>query len=96
MAMQYDVKAKYTAIDGVLVNYRARLKSVYFSVETAGGATPINFYDNASSATGTPVFSVGVTGAGGNSVLIPGEGVLFENGIAASLGNSDNLTIFYG
>jgi hypothetical protein len=95
MGMQYDVKAKYTASNAVLVDYRARLKAIFFSIETAG-ATPISFYDNASTATGTAVFSVGTTGTGGNTVLIPGEGVLFENGIAVNVGDADNVTVFYG
>ena len=95
MGMQYDVKSKYSASSGVLVDYRARLKAIFFSIETTG-TTPINFYDSASTATGTAVFAVGTTGTGGNTVLIPGEGVLFENGIAVNVGDADNVTIFYG
>lgn len=95
MGMQYDVKSAYRADDGVMVTTRTRLKAVFFSA-AAAGTDPVIFYDNASGATGTVRLTVGTTGVGGNTVLIPGEGILFDNGISVDTGDADNVTIFYG
>ena len=95
MGMQYDVKSAYRTTDGVMVAARARLKAVFFSAASAG-TDPIIFYDNSSAASGTAVLTVGTTGVGGNTVLIPGEGILCENGISVDTGDADNVTVFYG
>lgn len=96
-SMQYDVKSAYTAqsADAQLVTYRVRLKAVFFSA-AAAGTDPVIFYDNASAASGTARLTIGTTGVGGNTVLVPGEGILFDNGISVDTGDADNVTIFYG
>ena len=95
MAMQYDVKAKSTDSSGALVGSRTRLKGLLVSIASAG-TDPVEFFDNATTATGTAVFSVITTIAGSTSILIPGEGVLFEEGISVDVGDADSVTIFYG
>ena len=95
MAMQYDVKAKTTDSSGALVASRIRLKGLLVSIASAG-TDPVEFFDNPTTATGTAVFSVITTVAGSTSILIPGEGVLFENGISVDVGDADSVTIFYG
>lgn len=95
MAMQYDVKAKTLDSTGVAIAARNRLKGLLVSVESAG-TDPVVFYDNPTTATGTAVFSVVTTVAGSTSILIPGEGVLFEAGISVDVGDADSVTIFYG
>jgi hypothetical protein len=95
MAMQYDVKSAYTASDAAMVTYRARIKGAYVVVST-GGANPIIFYDNASAASGTVLLTLGATVAGAHTVVIPGEGILAENGIFCDTGSAAEVTIFYG
>lgn len=95
MAMQYDVKSAYTTSDAAMVTYPVRVKGAYVSVAT-GGATPVTFYDNASAASGTVLFKIGVTAAGSHTVVIPGEGVRALNGVFCDTGSADAVTIFYG
>ena len=93
--MQYDVKSAYTASDAAVVTYRTRLKALFFAVQTAG-TDPIVIYDNASAASGNVLLRVGTTGVGGNTVLIPGEGILALNGLYVDTGDANSVTVFYG
>ena len=93
--MQTDVKSAYTESDAAVVPYRTRLKSLFFICTTAG-TDPIIVYDDASGATGDVLLKVGTTAAGGNTVLIPGEGILARNGVYVDTGDADSVTVFYG
>jgi hypothetical protein len=95
MAMQYDVKAAYTAADAAMLTYPVRIKGAYVSV-TTGGANPVTFYDNASAASGNVLLRIGVTAAGCHTVVIPGEGIRAENGVFCDTGDAASVTIFYG
>jgi hypothetical protein len=95
MAMQYDVKAAYTASDAAMVAYPVRIKGAYISV-TAGGNNPVVFYDNASAASGDVLLRLGVTAAGAHTVVIPGEGIRALNGVFCDTGDAAAVTIFYG
>ena len=95
MAMQYDVKAAYTASDAVMIDYPVRVKGAYVSV-TAGGSNPVVLYDNASAATGNILLQIGVTAAGCHTVVIPGEGIRAVNGVFCDTGSAAAVTIFYG
>lgn len=95
MAMQYDVKSAYTEANAAMVTYPTRIKGAYVSV-TTGGANPVIFYDNASAASGTVLFKIGVTAAGAHTVVIPGEGVRALNGVYCDTGSAAAVTIFYG
>lgn len=95
MTMQYDVKSAYTEIDAALVTSRTRIKGAFISVGTAG-ANPIIFYDNASAASGTVLLKLGVTAVGCHTVVIPGEGILAQNGIFCDVGSADAVTLYYG
>jgi hypothetical protein len=95
MAMQYDVKAAYTTTDAAMVTYRARIKGAYVAVSSAG-TDPVTFYDNASAASGTILLQVGANAAGCHTVVIPGEGILAENGIFCDTGSAAAVTLFYG
>lgn len=94
-SMQYDVKSAYTTTDAALVPYRVRLKGAFITSET-GGATPVTFYDNATTTSNVVALKVGVEAPGCNTVMIPGEGILCENGIYVTVGSADSVTIFYG
>ncbi len=93
--MQYDVKSAYTESDAAVVPYRTRLKALFFAVASAG-TDPIIVYDNASAASGSVLLKVGTTGVGGNTVLIPGEGILALNGLYVDTGDADSVTVLYG
>ena len=95
MAMQYDVKAAYTTTDAAMVTYRARIKGAYVAVSSAG-SNPVTFYDNASAASGTILLQVGANAAGCHTVVIPGEGIIAENGIYVGLVTNVTTTLFYG
>jgi hypothetical protein len=95
MAMQYDVKAAYTTTDAAMVTYRARIKGAYVAVSSAG-SNPVTFYDNASAASGTVLLQVGANATGCHTVVIPGEGILAENGIFCDTGSAAAVTLFYG
>ena len=94
-SMQYDVKSAYTTTDKVLVPYRARLKGVFISV-SSGSSNPVVFYDSASAASGNVLAQIPASAVGNNTVVIPGEGILAENGIYCYLGGAAAITIFYG
>lgn len=93
--MQYDVKSTYTEADAALVTSRTRIKGAYIVVTTAG-ATPVVFYDNASTSAGDVLLKVGANAVGGNTVLIPGEGILALNGVYCTKGSAAQITLFYG
>lgn len=93
--MQYDVKSAYTATDAAMVGYRTRLKGIFVSIST-GGTDPVIFYDNASAASGSILCKIPADVAGEHTVLIPGEGILAENGIYCDTGSATAVTIFYG
>lgn len=93
--MQGDVKAAYTAVDAAVVPYRTRIKALFVPVATAG-TDPVVIYDNATTNQGNILLTVGTTAVGGNTVLIPGEGILATNGVYVDTGDADSVTVFYG
>lgn len=95
MAMQYDVKAAYTASNAAMVTYPVRIKGAFISVGTGGG-TPVTFYDNASAGSGNVLLQIGVDAAGCHTVVIPGEGIRADNGVFCNKGSASAVTLFYG
>lgn len=94
MGMQTDVKAKYLEADGAIFAGRARLKGLTVAVSTAGAALAV--YDNASAASGTKVIEVSTAVAGVVNVLIPGEGILANNGLYLDINGAAGVTAYYG
>lgn len=93
MAMQTDVLSAHVNATGQLVTGRVRLKAYQFAPTAVAGT--VNFY-NGTSATGTPAISIDTTtNLAPIYSLIPGEGMLFPNGIYVSLSNVAGVTIFY-
>jgi len=94
--MQTDVKSAYLAADGVVFAGRTRLKGLVVAVATLG-ANPVIIYDNATAATGTELLKVSCAGVAGTfNVLIPGEGIVAENGLYCDTGSAASITAFYG
>lgn len=96
MAMQYDVKSKHLNASGSIYAARARIKG--FSIcATASASGTLQLKDGGSS--GTTMIEIDIpSNSNPNSfyVLIPGEGVLCETNIYATLTNIASVTVFYG
>jgi len=93
--MQTDVLAAHLDADGVAVVGPCRVKGY----QLASGATAgeINFYDNASAASGTVRLTLNITtNTAVISTLIPGEGIKFNNGVYVDLPTAAAITVFYG
>lgn len=99
--MQTDVKAGHLNNSGVIAAFRTRIKGFICTPSTTLN-TEVVIYDNASAASGTVLcrFDSGIGTATANatwSALIPGEGILAQNGVYVDLGtNGVTLTVFYG
>lgn len=95
MTMQYDVKATAIAAaqtDATVFAGRARIKGMVVSVPSGGGTLAIK-----NGSGGSTAFSfVAPAAAGAVNILIPGEGILCDNGIYATTPASMTVTVFYG
>jgi len=95
MTMQTDVKSTHLNASGVVYAARTRVRG--YQIAPGGTAGQIDFYDNASAASGTVLLSVDITtNTAIVSTLIPCEGVLFSNGVYVTLPASAKITVFYG
>lgn len=97
MAMQYDVKSTHLNASGSVYAARARVKGIY----VVSGATTGSLKLHDGTTTGGITLIELDTSAQTNPIpdylLIPGEGVLFENAIYAEItGGIASVTIFYG
>ncbi len=94
--MQTDVKSAHTNANAALYAGRTRLKGVLLTVSGGSPTDHVKFYDNATTGTGTVRVELDTTHASVVYVSIPGEGVLFNNGIYCDIGDANSVTIFYG
>ena len=95
MVMQTDVKSVHLSASGVISAARARVKG--YQIAPSGSAGQIDFYDNATTNSGDILLSVDTTtNTAIISTLVPGEGVLFKNGVYVVLPASTKITVFYG
>jgi len=93
--MQTDVKAAHLDASGVIFAGPTRVKG--FSISPGGVAGEIEFYDNASAASGTIRLALNISvNQALDSLAIPGEGIRFYNGVYVSLPASAHLTVYYG
>jgi hypothetical protein len=92
---QTDVKAVHLDASGVGYAGRTRVKG--YQVSPGGTAGEIQFFDNATTNAGTNALTLHVTtNTAVIATLIPGEGVLFQNGFYVVLPTSSSITVFYG
>ena len=94
MTVQYDVKSNEIDASGLIVSGTVRVKGVY----VVGGATAgsIDFIDSTTS-TGTILLTLDTVIANTGYVLLPGDGIKFNNGVYATFnGGAFATTVFYG
>jgi len=66
-------------------------------VSPGGVAGEIEFYDNATTNSGTIRLTLNVsTNQALDSLAIPGEGIKFSNGVYVSMPANTHLTVYYG
>jgi hypothetical protein len=93
MTMQTDVKMTHLNASGVVFAGRCRIRG--YQIAPSGSAGQIDFYDSATTNSGTIRLSVDMTtNTAIISTTIPAEGILYENGCYVSL-PSGAITVFY-
>ena len=90
MAMQYDVKAAEVTSTGSVYATRARIKGLTISFASGGTVVLTD------GETGATRFSYTAPAAAGSvNILMPGEGILCDNSIYATLTDA-TATVYYG
>jgi hypothetical protein len=92
--MQTDVKSAHLEATGSLVSGRVRLKG--YQCLSGGTAGDIIFTDGTATGLERLRFNVPANTNNPFANLIPGEGILFENGVYVTLPTATKVTIFYG
>jgi hypothetical protein len=88
-----EVIAKHLHASGILANCRGRLKGFMVNHDS-GTSGNIILYDNDSAASGDVVMEVDEKGAGAFGMTVPGDGIIFDNGLYASLPANTSITVF--
>ena len=93
--MQTDVKMTHLDASGVVFAGPTRVKG--YSISSGGTAGEIEFYDNASAASGTKrlILNISINQAL-DSLAIPGQGIRFDIGVYVSMPANAHLTVYYG
>jgi hypothetical protein len=96
--MQTDVKSAHRSTAGSYYVGRTRLKAF---IVTPAVSTAVTFEIRDGSATGAVLFTMDITSqtvANSTYILVPGEGILAQNGLnlTLSVGSLTGLTVFYG
>ena len=94
MAMQTDVKSTTLTSSGTAVNYRCRIKGIYFVAGASAGSVIVN--DGGSGGTAVLNIATPATATGMQYVLVPGEGVLCMTNAYVAITNATSVTVFYG
>ena len=93
--MQTDVKSAHIDASGVIYAGPTRVKG--FSISPGGTAGDVQFYDNATTNSGTIRLTLNVsTNQALDSLAIPGEGIRFDVGVYVSMPANTHLTVYYG
>jgi hypothetical protein len=92
--MQTDVKSAHLEATGSLVSGRVRLKG--YQCLSGGTAGDIIFTDGTATGLERLRFNVPANTNNPFANLIPGEGILFEDGVYVTLPTAAKVTIFYG
>ena len=96
--MQTDVKSAHRSTAGSFYAGRTRLKAFIITPAVSTAAT---FEIRDGSASGAVLFTMDITSqtvANSTYILVPGEGILAQNGLnlTVSVGSVTGITVFYG
>ena len=94
MGMQTDVLATHLTASGTVSANRNRLTAVSYRGNGTDGS--LIFKDGGASGTTLLELDVGTSDSFTIYVILPGEGILFQNSIYAALTNVAAITAFYG
>lgn len=93
MAMQYDVKASTITTSGSVYGARTRVKAIVITPTSTAGSVVLK--DGGSSGTARITINT-TTSTVPFTVLIPGEGVVFDSTVYGTLTDVAAITVFYG
>jgi hypothetical protein len=88
-----EVTAKHLHASGVLANCRGRLKGFIVNHDS-GTSGNIILYDNDSAASGSVVLEVDEKSIGTFGMQIPGDGIIFQDGLYVTLPANTSITVF--
>jgi hypothetical protein len=91
--MQTDVKSSHVEATGTIVSGRVRVKA--YHCISGGTAGDVIYRDGGSGGAIRLQFNIG-TGTQPVSLLIPGEGILFNTDVHVTLPATAKITTFYG
>ena len=91
--MQTDVKSTHVEATGTLVSGRVRVKA--YHCISGGTAGDVIYRDGGSGGAIRLQFNIG-TGTQPVSLLIPGEGIVFNTDVHVTLPATAKITTFYG
>lgn len=100
MAMQTDVKATapltstgaFTTAGAVNITTRTRVKGIYAVCGASAGSVVITSGSETLFTMNTPT----AANAGFVYMILPGEGILAENGLSGTVTNTTSTVLFYG
>lgn len=93
MAMETDVSSVTVTADGSVYGARTRVKSITYLATATGGSIVLKD----GGASGTTKINIATPAvADSYEVVIPAQGVLFENDVYLDLTNVASVTIFHG
>ncbi len=88
-----EVKSVHRHDSGTFASGRGRLMGFLVNHDS-GASGDIVIYDNSSAASGDEVLEIDEKTAGMFGMEIPGDGILFYNGLYATLPANTSLTLF--
>lgn len=98
--MQTDVKATapltatgaFTTTGAANITFRTRIKAIYAVCGASAGSVVITSGSETLFTLNTPT----AANAGSMYLIMPGEGILAENGLSGTVTNTASTVIFYG
>jgi hypothetical protein len=88
-----EVISKHLHASGSLADCRGRFKG-FVVTHGSGASGNILLYDNAAAASGDIVLEIDEKPTGTFGMEIPGDGIIFQNGLFVSLPSNTSLTVF--
>ena len=88
-----EVKSVHRHDSGTFATGRGRLTGFLIN-HSSGASGDVVIYDNASAASGDEILEIDEKTAGLFGMEIPGDGILFYNGLYATLPANVSLTLF--